>query len=303
MSDMVFDAEYEPQESGELATIDKSLDNLPSRSSFVESAVRGEVDTQIATARRFPRSVKAFKTKATSLATLDIDTAASCFYSLPRGKKPIEGPSVRLAEIVALSWGNLRSQANVVDVGDKFITARGVCWDLESNVAVSVEVQRRITDKNGRKFNDDMIGVTANAACSIALRNAVFKVVPMAMARSVYEAARRTAIGNAETLVARRQKMVDHFGKMGVQPEAICARVDKASVEDISLDDLGVLIGLSTAIRDGDTTVDEAFPAPATEQKNGGGSKSERLASQVKGKGKAAEQEPAEGTREPGEDG
>lgn len=257
-------------------------DLIPQRSTFVESQARGEVDTQISTARRYPRSVKMFRQKALSLATLDEDTAASCFYSLPRGGKPIEGPSARLAEIVAISWGNLRSQANVVDVDDKWVTARGVCWDLEANVAISVEVRRRITDKNGKRYNDDMIGVTSNAACAIALRNAVFKVVPMAMAKPIYDAARKVAIGDAETLAARRGKMVQHFGKMGVQPDQICTKVGRASVDDITLDDLGTLIGLATAIKDGDTTVDEAF---AVEPKNGGDSgkpKSERMAEQLK---------------------
>ncbi|MCC7419840.1 MAG: hypothetical protein IT428_06150 [Planctomycetaceae bacterium] len=239
------------------------LPQVQSRGSFIESQARGEVDVQIATAKRFPRSVKRFVAKATELATLDEETAQSCFYSLPRDGKNIEGPSARLAEIVAASWGNIRAQANIIDEDGGFITAQGICWDLENNVAVSTEVRRRITQKNGRRFSDDMIGVTANAACSIALRNAVFKVVPMALVRPVYRKAREVAIGNADTLNDRRQKMIAYFGKMGVRPEQICAKVDKAGIEDIGLEEIGVLIGISTAIKEGDTTIDEQFPAVA----------------------------------------
>lgn len=259
----------------------QTIDLAPSRG-YVEAATRGEVDMQVSTARRFPRSVKTFKERALSLATLDEETAASCFYSLPRGGKPIEGPSARLAEIVAASWGNIRSQACVVDIDNKFVTAKGTCWDLENNTAVSVEVQRRITDKSGRRYNDDMIGVTANAACAIALRNAIFKVVPMAMVKPIYDKAREVAIGNAETLVARRAKMVAHFGKMHVQPAQIFAKVDKASVEDITLDDLAILIGLATAIKDGDTTVDDAFPPLDAPKKDANGTKSDELAAKLK---------------------
>lgn len=243
---------------------------LLDRPTFVESVVRGEVDTQIVTAKRYPRSVKKFKEDALSLATLDAETAASCFYSVPRDGKTIEGPSARLAEIVAASWGNLRSQANIIAEDGDYITARGMCWDLEKNVAVSTEVRRRISGKGGRKFSVDMINTTANAACSIALRNAVFKVVPMALAKSIYDAARRVAIGDATTLVDRRAKMVSHFAKMGVRAEQVCAAVGKASVDDITVDDLATLLGLSTAIKEGDTTVDEAFPPldkPKTEDK------------------------------------
>lgn len=262
---------------------------LLERPTFVESQAKGEVDTQIATAKRFPRSVKKFKEDALTLATLDIETAASCFYSVPRDGKNIEGPSARLAEIIAASWGNLRSQANIIDEDDRFITARGMCWDLEKNVAVSTEVRRRITNKQGRKFSDDMVNTTANAACSIALRNAVFKVVPMALAKSVYDAARKVAIGDASTLVKRRTDMVNYFGKMGVSPEQICAAVSRASVDDITVDDLATLLGLSTAIKEGDTTVDDAFP-PLTKPKTDDKPKTQTdaLAEELAGKGKAS---------------
>lgn len=247
-----------------------------------ESQVRGEVDMQVTTARKYPRSVKRFKEHALSLATLDEDTAASCFYSLARGGKPIEGPSARLAEIVAASWGNIRSQASVVDVDAKFVTAKGTCWDLENNTAVSVEVQRRITGKDGRRFSDDMIVVTSNAACSIALRNAVFKVVPMAMVKPIYDAARQVAIGDVKTLSSRRQKAFDHFGKMGVKAEKILAKLERESIEDVTLDDLAILIGLTTAIKDGDTSIDEAFASELAKDKPSSGSKSEELASKLK---------------------
>ncbi len=234
---------------------------LLDRPSFAESQARGEVDTQIATAKRFPRSIKQFKERALSLATLDEETASSCFYALPRDGKTIEGPSARLAEIVAASWGNLRATANIVDDDGEFITARGMCWDLENNVAISTEVRRRVTTKSGARYSADMINTTANAASSIALRNAVFKVVPMAIVRPVYLAAKQIAVGDATTLVKRRTDMVAYFGKMGVRPEQILATVEKASLEDITVDDLAVLKGLITAIKEGDTTVDEAFPA------------------------------------------
>jgi hypothetical protein len=275
--------------------------NVPTRSTYVESQARGEVDIQISTAKRFPRSVKRFVADALSLATLDEETAGSCFYSLPRDGKNVEGPSARLAEIVSSCWGNMRSQASIVDMDDKFVTARGVSWDLEKNVAVATEVRRRITNKQGRKFSDDMIVTTSNAACSIALRNAVFKVVPMAFVRPIYLKAREVAIGDAQTLSARRQKMVEHFGKMGVGPEKVCSKVGKASIEDITVDDLGTLLGLSTAIKEGDTSVDEAFATEAAAESPKGGTKSERLASTVKaGKQQSLEAPPA---REPGEDG
>ena len=231
-------------------------------STAIMAQASAEYDVQIATAKRYPRSVTEFKADLLSMATLDRDTAESMFYALPRAGKIIEGPSVRLAEIVTACYGNLRSGARIVSIDQNFVTAEGMAMDMEKNVSVQVQVQRRITNKQGVRYKDDMIQTTCNAACSIALRQAVFKVVPMALVKPAYLAARKVAIGDASTLADRRAKMFTHFSKMGVAEEKVCARVGRAGPEDIALADLGVLIGLANAIRDGDTTVDQAFPEP-----------------------------------------
>ncbi|KAG1166891.1 hypothetical protein G6F35_017935 [Rhizopus arrhizus] len=106
------------------------------------------------------------------MVTLSQSIAEQCVYALPRDGKTIEGPSARFAEVIASAWGNNRAGARVIDDKGEFIIAQGVFHDLERNVAITYEVQRRIVDRQGRRFKPDMIGVTANAACSIALRNA-----------------------------------------------------------------------------------------------------------------------------------
>lgn len=230
----------------------------------LEALNKSEIDIQISTAKKYPRSIMKFKNEALAMATLDEETASSCFYALKRkssdgDSKAIEGPSIRLAEIIGSAWGNLRYGARIVETGDRWVTAQGVCHDLEKNIAANVEVRRRITDRSGRRYSDDMIGVTCNAACSIALRNAIFKVVPMAYAKDIYEKAKKVAVGDTQTLSTRRQQMVSHFKKSGVSLEMILALLEKPSVEDIGLDDLATLKGIATAIKDGDTTIDEVF--------------------------------------------
>lgn len=223
----------------------------------------GEVDLQIATAKRFPRSIVRFRKLALEMATLDEEVAESCFYVLPRDGRNVEGPSARLAEILASAWTNMRIEGKPIGEDDRFVTARGVAWDLEVNNAIAFETKRRITTKQGRRFNDDMIGVTSNAATSIALRNAILKVVPSAFWRPIYLECRRVAVGDASTLADRRAKMLEYFQKMGVVPDRVFALIGVAGIEDITLDHLATLKGLATAIKEGDTTVDEAFPAPA----------------------------------------
>jgi hypothetical protein len=234
-------------------------------STALEAINRSEIDIQITTAKRFPRSVDTFKKEALSLATLDEDTAGSMFYAVPRAGKTIEGPSVRLAEIVASTWQNIRVGARIVSIDEKFVTAQGAAMDLEKNMAATVEVKRRITNKHGVRFKDDMIQTTCNAACSIAMRQAIFKVVPFAFVKPIYDEARRVAIGDAKTLVNKRAGMIAYFAKMGVEEPRVLALVEKASIEDVGLSELAVLKGVATAIKEGSTNVDDAFPAVDTE--------------------------------------
>ena len=232
----------------------------------VEALTRGEIDMQIATAKRFPRSLTSFKARALEMATLDQDTAESCIYALPRDGKTIEGPSARLAEILASAYGHMRVEGRPVDDDGRFITARGTAWDIQNNVLIAFEVKRRITTKQGKRFSDDMIGVTSNAATSIAIRNAVLKVVPKAFWGPVYDACRQVAVGDASTLVNRRVTMLAYFLKMGVTNDRVFTLLSIKGVEDITLEHMATLKGLATAIKEGDTTVDEAFGLPGSQE-------------------------------------
>lgn len=231
----------------------------------LEALDRAAIDVQITTAKRFPRDISRCKRDALTLATMDEDTAGSMFYALRRDGKVIDGPSARLAEVIAYSWQNLRVESDIIGIDDKHITAMGACFDLERNVAVRVRVKRRITTKEGRKFSDDMIVVTGNAAASIALRNAVFKVVPFALVKPIYQAARLTAIGEAESHAGLVDKWLAYFAKMGVVEEKVCAFLGHRGKDAITNDDLFTLAGLKTALKDGETTIEEAFNPRATE--------------------------------------
>lgn len=217
-------------------------------------------DVQVATARKFPRSITAFVRRAKEMATLNEDVAASCVYALPRDGKTIEGPSARLAEIVASAWGNLRIQAGVKDHDDRFVTGRGEAWDVETNVAIGFEVRRRITNKIGKTYNDDMITMTGNGAASIALRNAVFKAVPSPYWRPIYLECRRVIAGDARTFASRRDEMLRLFMVMGVTTERVYQALGLKGVSDISLEHMVTLTGFYNALKDGDITIEEAFP-------------------------------------------
>ena len=157
---------------------------------MLQAIDRAEVDIQIATAKQYPRDLAACLNKIETYATMDKETAEDCFYVLRRkdangNDNIIEGLSVRMAEIIAGAWGNLRVQTRIIGNDGRMITAQAICHDLETNFAVSKEVKRRITNKYGKTYSEDMQVVTGNAAASIAFRNAVLTVIPKAVTKKI----------------------------------------------------------------------------------------------------------------------
>lgn len=228
--------------------------------SVIQQLTTAEIDMAVTTAKRFPRNIKQFKERAIALATSDVDIAMSCNYAVPRGGKSIEGPSVRVAEIVAREFGNVRAYSRVVAIEQTSVVAEGVCQDMETNFTAKSEVRRKITGKDGRRYNEDMINMAANAACSIAFRNAIFKVVPMAYVNLVASEAKKVALGDKNTFGSRKEKMVNKFSELGVTTEMILAKVDKLSMDQLDVGDMEILIKVFAAIDGGDSSVDSEFP-------------------------------------------
>lgn len=241
------------------------------QSDMLTAINRAEVDIQISTAKQYPREVSRVLNQIKTYATMDMETAEDCFYALRRGKgsdaQVIEGISVRLAEIIAGAWGNLRVQTRIIGNDGKTITAQAVCHDLESNLAVSLEVKRRITDKYGRTYSEDMQVVTGNAASAIAYRNSVLKVVPKAVTKKVVNEIKQVALGQSIDLETRRQRLVQYFAQIGVMQSELLAYCEVKTIDQIDTEMVFELRGLANAIKEGTTTVKETFKSNTADSK------------------------------------
>lgn len=232
-------------------------------SKALTALTNAEIDIQISTAKAYPRSVTEFKRTAMELATLDVKTARSMYYLIPRGGKQIEGPTIRMAEIVAYAWGNIRVGARIIAQEHATVTAQGVCFDLQRNVSASVEVKRGILKSDGKtRYDADMIRVTCQAACKIAYREAVFAVVPRSLFKDIYEESKIVSVGKGETIEQMRDGWLNHFESKGVKRAAIFRTLNVKGEEDIGLDQLIVLNGIDQAVKEGEMSVEEAFSDP-----------------------------------------
>lgn len=225
----------------------------------------GDRRSMVATAKENPRSIQHFRKELLELVTLDEKIAQEMSYSLPRGDKQLIGPSIRFAEAVVYCFRNLRAGVQVIDEGDKTLTAEGRIYDAERNTGIAIRVDRNITGKRGR-FNQDMIAVTGAAASAIAYRNAVLKYVPKGAWIDIWEQAKQTAVGKGETMGKKRMDAVAYFGQLGITEVMVLNTLGVRGVEDIQTDELVALKAWAREIKAGSKSIEDIFGSPLDEE-------------------------------------
>lgn len=236
------------------------IDSLNEQTLAVDLA-RAEIDQQIATAHKYPRIIDTVVKKISTMALYNEEAAQNCIYALPRGGKPIVGPSIGFANVVATAWGNCIDGARIVyvDRKEKKVNAEGLFHDLESNRRTIIPEDRRVVDSKGRLYSDDMIIVTGKAAASVARRNAILNAVPRAIWHPIYEQALGIVRGTVGTFAERKDKALKAFAQFGVKPEQIYMVLGLKGEVDLTFEHIPSLHGMYAALRDGSTSVEEMF--------------------------------------------
>lgn len=193
--------------------------------------------------------------------------ADECNYYLPRGEG-ISGPSTRFAEIVAWGWRNCTYGGRVISISKKYVTTQGVFCDQQRNTRVVKEVSRRITDKFGKTFSDDMTLVTSNAAVSIALRNAVLTGIPKAMWLRHYNHALKLIGGDADSLAMKKMKLQEAFTELEIKEDDVLKLVDAVTWADVGVTQIRMLRGFYTAINKGEASLEGIFADKAADRRS-----------------------------------
>lgn len=246
--------------TGELTTLPPGMGG---NQSLAVQLAMAELNQDVITARAFPRSVANVMRNITELVMLDEQTAKECVYAVPRDGKTIRGPSIRLAEIIASSWGNAHCASRVVHVDkiEKYVESEGVFHDLETGLKRTARTRKNISKRDGGLYSQDMIMTAGNAAASIAMREAILKGVPKAVWRQAFDHAENVIRGDVTTLVERREDAMKALAGIGVTPERVFAAVGVAGLEEIGLDELTDLYAMYQGVKSKETDVDDVFPA------------------------------------------
>lgn len=174
-----------------------------------------EVKGQIFMAKQFPRNVFASEQrildncKRPSLAEVAV-------YSYPRGGTKVEGPSIRLAEVLAQNWGNLAFGVKELEQREGESVAMAYAWDLETNVRqekiFTVKHTRKARGKL-KKLDDprDIYELVANQGAR-RLRSCILGIIPGDIVDKAVEECNRTLQGNnTEPLKDRISKSLKIF--------------------------------------------------------------------------------------------
>lgn len=238
---------------------------------MVSSRQTQEVQMAMLGAKRFPRdNVQAFNRilQACRRRTL----AEKAMYEYPRGGEKVTGPSIRLAEAVALAWGNI--DFGVVEleqrVGESQMMA--YAWDMETNcrqTKIFTVPHARYTKKGGMQpLTDprDIYEMTANQGAR-RLRACILGVIPGDVIDAAITACNQTLSGGSkEPLIDRVRKMTRMFQEdFGVPLDAI-ERLCGCNADAFSEQDMLRLGKIYTSLRDGMATREDYFELAPTNE-------------------------------------
>lgn len=216
-----------------MPTIRDFSENMPTTSSshagIVESARAGkETEASVLMAKKFPRNEQAAYNRIINSCSRP-SLAQKSIYSFKRGGQKVEGPSIRLAEVIARSWGNLQFGVKEVERRSNMSVVEAYCWDMESNTRSSKEFSvMHIRDtKDGPKplLNERDIYETVANQGARRLRNCILSCIPEDIVDNAVQAVNETLIqaakGNAVDMQAKIRSMVEAFQAIGVTREQL----------------------------------------------------------------------------------
>lgn len=200
---------------------------LSTLASDQERAIQ-EVQASLVIAKKFPRNQLECMDKILQACTRQL-LAEQSLYSYSRGGTEITGPSIRLAEAIAQSWGNLQFGIRELAQSKGESTVEAFAWDLETNTRQTKVFQVphiRHTRKGQYPLTDprDIYELVANQGAR-RMRNCILSIVPGDVVEAATKQCDITLAAHADISPEAVKKMVGVFEKAGVTSELIEERI------------------------------------------------------------------------------
>lgn len=263
----------------------------------VAARERAQVEAMYVMAERHPRNWDTVRVSVLGHCSRP-RFAEAAKYRKPVGRKLIngewreqfvEGLSARFAETAGQEAGNLAKGSLVTYEDDLIRIVRAFVTDVQRNVTLAAELTiAKVVERKGKKkgdgwmppdgrdvisqrpnsygetvflvrATDDEMKNKQNSEISKAQRNFVLQLLPPDIKEEAMERINKVlADPQAIDPTAAKKRIVDSFASIGVMPEDLVTYLS-SSLERVGPAQIEELRGLFTAIRDGDTTFQEAL--------------------------------------------
>lgn len=225
-----------------------------------------EVQAAMVVAKKFPRDENLAYSKIMNACQRKSLAEQAC-YEYKRGGTKVEGASIRLAEALARSWGNM--DYGIIELEQKKDKSEmmAYCWDLESNTRITriFSVKHwRDTKSGGYALTDsrDIYEITANLGAR-RMRACILQALPGDIVDVAVEQCKNTLKGAyKEPLADRIRTMLTAFEKDFQVTKDMLENYIGCKSEVFSENDFVRLRNVYKSLRDGMTSREEMFDIP-----------------------------------------
>lgn len=227
-----------------------------------------EVQASIILAKQFPRDQRAAYERI-MIACQRPSLAESALYSYSKGGTAVTGPSIRLAEAIAQSWGNLSFGIKELEQRNGESTVLAYAWDMETNTRQEkvFQVKHIRSTKKGTYALDDpreIYELTANQGAR-RLRACILGVIPGDVIDAAVDQCENTMKAKADVSTEGIKKLLAAFEPLGVTKTQIEARIQR-NLDSITPAQVVGLKKIYASLRDGMSSVGDWFDMAAPEQ-------------------------------------
>lgn len=229
----------------QLQTIENEQQSVAAVVAIESSRAVQEVQAALVIAKKFPRDeTAAFNKIMQSCSRLSL--ASQAIYNLPISGKNQSGPSIRLAEVMAQAWCNLKFGFKEYGREDGKSSCNAYCHDLETNTYSEIDFEVEHFIEIGTKGNkvkkwisdpSEIDRLIANRG-SKKLRQSILKIIPPDVVEEAMNRCKETIKkGDGSPISDRVRKMVVAFAAISVTQEMIEKRLGHG-VDLINADEL-----------------------------------------------------------------
>lgn len=296
--------------NGAMVNVD-AVANLPQDLAILK--IENDSIMSLATAR--PRDMVAIKKDLEGILDAFPALAEEAIYNKPVGKDPATGQqkyarnlSVRAAEAIAEAYGFNRIRADVTFINENRVRIDASFTDFQRGRiwSDSTIVSRFYKAKNGGMVahpEDRFLNVVIKAEKSKVVREVITRSVNPGLKAWFWDKCEKVIDGLLDDKTV--DKIVGQFSSKGVSLEQLEALLMVPRRSGWTMDHRKTLLGVWNALRDGETTISEAFgtsePKPATAPTGDGGqvSGADFTSPKADGNGKPAEPKQEEKPKQP----